>query len=346
MQLKSVKQVSLKNKRVLYKVDYNVPLKNNLVRDDNRIKLTLPTLHYLIQQKAKVVILTHVGRPNGKQIKSLSVKPIAKYLSQVIKQQAKIINFPINQKDVDFTHSLKPGQVAIFENTRFHPQEKTNGKTYSKQLASLGDLIVFDAFASAHRNHASVSGVAKHLPMYAGFYLGLEIKMLEKLSKNPKKPLVIIVGGSKVKGKTQAIKNFTKIADQILVGGKTANFMLDKKFKHPKVILPTDFIGDRFDIGPETIKLFKSHIKTAKTIFFIGPLGWFEKDKYANGTKQISQAIIKSKALTIAGGGDTIAALHKFNLSHKFDFLSAAGGASLDFLAGKTLPGLKPMIAK
>lgn len=343
MKLKSLKQATLKNKRVIYRVDYNIPLKQNKIIDDNRIKLSLPTLHYLINKKAKIIILTHIGRPNGKKVKSLSVKPIACYLEKLINQKIKVIDYPITQPD------LLPGQVAIVENTRFHPQETTNGAKFSKQLAALGDLIVFDAFAVSHRDHASVSGIAKYLPVFAGLYLMLEIKMLEKLTKNPKRPLIIIVGGNKITSKSNAIKNSLKIADHILVGGKTANHIIDSKINHSKIILPVDFIkfkSKRLDIGPRTIKLFKSYITHAKTIFFIGPMGMFEKPLYSQGTKEIAKAIIKSKALTIAGGGDTISALHKFKLARKFDFLSAAGGASLDFLSGKPLPGLKAMIIK
>ena len=422
MRLKSLRDAKLTGKKVFFRVDYNVPLnsQNNIttVADDTRIKVTLPTIQYLIQKKAKVIIVTHLGRPPGKKVNNLSIDPVLKRVSKLIGKKVYKTDEVVGSKVKTIVDSLKNGEVAMLENTRFHPGEIKNDSGLAKQLASLADIIVNDGFAIDHRDHASVSGVAKYLPMYAGFHLMLEVKMLTKLMTKPKRPFVAVIGGAKVSDKVAAIHNLAKVADAVLVGGGVANnflkaggvnvlssylqdtvadekkrgvdfvkvaeelmktFRSEKMLLHdyipiPKIVAPVDVVAAKsindvktkkvidlvntkrnasinhklmfLDIGPTTIKLFKDIISHAKTIFWNGPTGVFEKPAFATGTKEIAKSIAKSKSLSILGGGDTIAAIKKFKLANKYDYVSSAGGAALDFLAGKKLPGLEPMRIK
>ena len=422
MKLRSVRQAKLKGKRVLFRVDYNTPLTifkgKRQVADDTRIKITLPTLQYLIQKKSKIIIVSHLGRPGGKRVKELDLEPVAKKLENLIGQKVTKLNdisHPSTKQAID---SIKPGDIAILDNIRFLPGETKNDSRVARSISQLADLIVNDGFAVSHRNHASVSGVAKFLPMYAGFNLMLEVKMLTKLMSRPKRPLIVIIGGAKVSDKVNAIHNLANVADSIIVGGGVANNFLkaggvdilssylqdtaaDKKTRSinfvkiakrlmaslrsqkmllngyipiPKIVTPIDVVAaDKkknprvlktlnvtnknqngkvskklmfLDIGPSTIKLYQDIIGHAKTIFWNGPMGVFEEPKFARGTKEIARAVARARAITIIGGGDTISAIKQFKLTKKYDYVSSAGGASLEFLTGNKLPGLEPMRVK
>ncbi|MFC1653447.1 phosphoglycerate kinase [Patescibacteria group bacterium] len=419
MKLKSLKNANIKNKTALVKVDYNVPLMQKgekfRVVDNTRIKITLTTIEYLIEQNCKTILMSHLGRPDGKVVEGLRLDPVAKELEKLIKKPIKKLDNVIG-KDVEVAiKNGNLGEIFMLENNRFEPGETKNDSKLSKSLASYADIFVNDGFSLSHREHASVSGVAKHLPSYAGFTLQKEVEMLSSLTTKPKRPLVAIVGGAKISDKIDAIYNLAKIADVILVGGGVANNFLkaegvkiyssylqdvvaDEKKREvdyvkfaenmlkstrqeklllnnyipiPKIVYPIDVVAaqgpkhsksvhtieltngnmkeDRnvmyLDIGPKTQKLFKEIILEAETIFWNGPMGMFELKQFEEGTKSVASAIAKSKATTILGGGDTMAAINKFKLQNRYDYVSASGGASLEFLGGKKLPGIEVLKA-
>lgn len=418
MNLRKVNATAVKNKKVLLKVDYNTPTKTNrdkqVVMDDTRIKITLPTLKFLIEQKAKIILTSHFGRPGGKVVEALKMDPIAQHLEKLIGKKVNKIAVSVGKEAEQAVTEMQPGDILMLENSRFNPGEKKNDPDFAKQLASLADVFVNDAFSASHRAHASVVGVTKYLPAYAGFALYEEVEMLASLSKKPKRPFVAIVGGAKISDKVEAIKNLSQIADVVLVGGgvannfikaegievfhsyledkpadtkkenisfvavaeelmestKTQKMMLHGYIPLPKIIYPADVIAaddidnpkskkvidltnfedERkkswmyLDIGPKTQRLFRDIILEAQTIFWNGPMGVFEQPDFEEGTKAIATAIAKSSAETILGGGDTINAIHHLGLEDRYDYLSAAGGASLEFLGKKTLPGLEPLV--
>lgn len=418
MNLRKVNATAVKNKKVLLKVDYNTPTKTNrdkqVVMDDTRIKITLPTLKFLIEQKAKIILTSHFGRPGGKVVEALKMDPIAQHLEKLIGKKVNKIAVSVGKEAEQAVTEMQPGDILMLENSRFNPGEKKNDLDFAKQLASLADVFVNDAFSASHRAHASVVGVTKYLPAYAGFALYEEVEMLASLSKKPKRPFVAIVGGAKISDKVEAIKNLSQIADVVLVGGgvannfikaegievfhsyledkpadtkkenisfvavaeelmestKTQKMMLHGYIPLPKIIYPADVVAaddidnpkskkvidltnfedERkkswmyLDIGPKTQRLFRDIILEAQTIFWNGPMGVFEQPDFEEGTKAIATAIAKSSAETILGGGDTINAIHHLGLEDRYDYLSAAGGASLEFLGKKTLPGLEPLV--
>lgn len=309
-QLKSVKDFNVKNKKVLVRCDFNVPFdQKGTILDDFRILQTIPTLTFLQEQGAKLLLMTHLT-------KERSLIPIKKRLEKHLK---------------DFT---------LLDNLRLDKREEENDQGFAQELAGLADIYINDAFGVCHRNHASIVGVAKYLSSGAGLLLEKEIRLLSRALENPSRPLVVIIGGAKVKSKAKAINQFLKIADQILIGGKTA-YKID--LKSDKIYLPFNHKKD-LDIGPETITRFSQFIKKAKIIIWAGPLGCFENPLYEKGTKEIAQEIVRNKkAFKIAGGGDTIFALAKFGLRDKFDHVSTGGGAMLSFLSGEKLPGLEAL---
>jgi phosphoglycerate kinase len=344
-----LKNIDVKNKRVLVRCDFDVPLDNGKILNDFRIRKAIPTIKYLIDKGAKVTLMGHLGRPNGAE-ESLRMAPVKKRVVELLGQE-----------------------ITVLENLRFNKGEEENSDEFAKELASLADIYVNDAFAVSHRNHASVTGITKYLPSFAGLLLESEVKILSEAMNSSK--LVAVIGGSKVETKIKVIQEFLEKADHVLIGGKIANAILAVKGMAPKSYLPKDIeevkkinltstklhlpvdvmaTGGResalakvkedeemLDIGPETIKMFSKIIKTAKNIVWAGPLGYFEDPVYAKGTKEIGLAIVNSKAFKIAGGGDTISALSEFNLMDKFDHISTGGGAMLMFLGGEELPGLK-----
>jgi phosphoglycerate kinase len=413
----------VRNKRVLLKVDYNVPLKKDgktlTVADDSRIQITLPTLKFLIEHGAKIIITTHLGRPKGAPEAKFRVDPVAKRLSQLLGQKVEKTDVPAGPEAEAAAAKLGPGEVLLLENSRFEPGEKKNDPKFAKQLAQLADVYVNDGFASAHREHATVAAVTKYLPSAAGFALAKEVEQLSDLISNPQRPFVAVVGGAKISDKVLAIANLSKIADVVLVGGGVANNFLkaeglevfrsyledvpadDKKkgisfvaaaktlidstksekmllngyIPLPKIIYPSDVVAaDRIenptqqkvmeltngngtekekntqwmflDIGPKTLRLYQDILSQAKTIFWNGPMGVFEQPEFAGGTKAIAKTIAESGVKTVIGGGDTLRAIHMFGYTDQFSTTSAAGGAALEFLGGKMLPGIEPLIQK
>lgn len=377
--MKLITQANVNNKIVLLRVDFNVPLKNGRVIDNKKIKEALPTIKYLLNKKAKIILVSHLGRPEGKFVKELTLEPVAKELGRLLNRKVPVLNF-----DEEIKNSLKKHEVVFLENIRFHPEEEKNDLKFAKKLASLADVYVNDAFGASHRAHASIVGVKKFLPSFLGFLVEKEVKMLSSLLKNPKKPFVVILGGAKISDKIKVIENLAKKCDLILIGGammftffKAKGWEIGKsKFESGKVkfakkllkkysekiVLPEDVVcvshinSNRrkkfdaseipedsigLDIGKDTVNFYKFILKDAKTVFWNGPLGKIEKYPFDNGTKEIAKFLAKLKATVVIGGGDTAAIIEKLKLAKKYSHVSTGGGASLEFLEGKGLIGLK-----
>lgn len=381
---KMVTDLDVKGKKVLVRVDFNVPIKDGVVGDDTRIRAALPTINYLLENGAAVILCSHLGRPKDSPDPVFSLKPVADYLDQLLETDVKFAEDCVGEKAEKAAAALQPGQVLVLENTRFHAGEKKNDPEMGKQLAALADLYVNDAFGSAHRAHASTAGVAEHLPAAAGFLLEKEIKYLGNAIADPERPFVAILGGAKVSDKIGVIENLLTSADRILIGGgmantffkaqgyemadslveddvlETARVLLEQAGE--KLVLPVDaVIADAFDaaanaktmevgdvpagwrildIGPRTVALFSEIVAGAGTVVWNGPMGVFEFEPFAKGTFAIAQAVAESGATGIIGGGDSVAAVNKSGLQDKITHISTGGGASLEMLEGKLLPGL------
>jgi phosphoglycerate kinase len=387
---KTIRDIDVKGKRVLVRVDFNVPIKDGVVGDDTRIRGALPTLEYLLKGGAALILCSHLGRPKGGPDPKYSMKPVAEYLGKLMKKNVAFAEDCIGPKAEAAAKSLKPGDVLVLENTRFHPEEEKNDPGMSKQLAALADIYVNDAFGSAHRAHASTEGVAKYLPAVAGFLMEKEIQYLGAAVENPAKPFVAILGGAKISDKIGVIKNLLTKADTILIGGGMANTffkaegypMADSlveaealetatellKTAGEKLRLPVDVvIADKFDaaathkviptgpvpdgwrildIGPETIEHYAKVVKAAKTVVWNGPMGVFEFPEFAKGTFGVAKAVADSGAVSIVGGGDSVAAIQESGLTDKITHISTGGGASLEMLEGITLPGVAALLDK
>ncbi|MBN2502053.1 MAG: phosphoglycerate kinase [Anaerolineales bacterium] len=381
---KTVKDLDVKGKRVLVRVDFNVPLKEGEVADDTRIQAALPTIKYLLDQGAAVLLCSHLGRPKGEPDPQYSLEPVAAYLGTLIDNEVKFAADCVGPVAEAAAKDLQPGQVLVLENTRFHAGETANDAEMSKQLAALADLFVNDAFGSAHRAHASTVGVADYLPAAAGFLLEKEIKYLGQAIAEPKRPFVAILGGAKVSGKIDVINNLLSKADKILIGGGMANtFFKAQEYEMgdslveddaidtakdllaktgDKLMLPVDMvIADDFsaeaqhktvpvgnvpagwrvlDVGPETVAAYAAVCKDAGTVVWNGPMGVFELAPFAKGTFGLAKAVAESNATTIVGGGDSTAAINQSGLAGQITHISTGGGASLEMLEGKVLPGL------
>ena len=313
--MKIIREADVKNKKVFVRCDFNVPVDDKgKIEDDFRIRQTLPTLKYLLDNGAKLILASHFA--DGQ-----SLEPVWNYL-----------------KNLD--SRFRGNDIEFLENLRFDKGEEENSDEYAKELASMADIYVNDAFGVCHRAHASVVGIPKYLPAYAGFLLEKEASVLSRIMQNPERPFSAIIGGVKFESKAKVIDSFLKAADYVLIGGKIGLSDEVKKINNSKLVLPVDN-SETLDIGPETIKLFSNKIKESKTIIWAGPVGKFEDKPYEIGTKMIGKAIIKNKkAFKVAGGGDTVSAINKFGLQKEFDHLSTGGGAMLEFLAGDILPGL------
>jgi len=383
----TLKDVDLKNKTVLVRADFNVPQDANLsITDDTRIRATLPTIKYILDNGSKkLVLMSHLGRPDGKRVDKYSLKPIAARLSELLGEPVKFLNDCVGdniKKEVD---SAKE-RVVLLENLRFHAEEEANDANFAKQLASLADIFVNDAFGTAHRAHASTEGVTHYLKSAAGFLLEKEIKYLGDAVTNPQRPFMVILGGSKVSDKIGVIDNLLPKCDAIIIGGGMSYTFLKAQGKpignsklekdkidlaksilakaatlKKEILLPVDHVvvdtidanaksevvGESIpdgkiavDIGPKTVKLFEERLAKAKTVVWNGPLGIFEMDAFSRGTQAIAEFLSKLKATTIIGGGDTAAAVAKFKLEDKMTHISTGGGASLEYLEGKLLPGV------
>lgn len=341
--LSKINNKKLNNKICLLRVDFNI----NFSKNNFKIDAILPTIKFLISKKSKVVILSHRGRPSNGKDKKLSLNYIAKIISKELKTNVKFFpNFNFNEIKEKII-SDKNSKIFLLENLRFLSGEKNNDSKLAKELAGLGDIYINDAFAVCHRKNASTVAITKYIESYVGLLLEKEINGLIKAIKIPKKPLVIILGGSKIDKKIDIIKNLNKKTFKFLLGSsifnKLTNLKIKELQKNKKIILPIDFVKKNekyFDIGPKTIKYYEKIIKEANTIIWNGPIGMIEKKEYSNGSKQIALAISKSKAFKVIGGGETVNFILDKKIQKKISFLSTGGGAMLDFLAGKKLPGI------
>ena len=389
MNKKTVKDICVKGKKVLVRCDFNVPLdENKNITDETRINAALPTIKYLLDNGAAVILCSHLGRPKGEFNMKYSLAPVAKRLSEKLGFEVKLAKDVLGPDAKKLAAEVKPGEAILLENVRFQPEEEKNDPAFAKELASMADLYVSDAFGTVHRAHASTAGVAAYLPAVAGFLIGKELDFLGSAVENPKRPFVAILGGAKVKDKIGVITNLLEKVDTLIIGGGMAytfqkamgkeigkslldeeridlakDLMEKAKAKGVKLLLPVDNVcGSDFsndcniitvdadqgipadyegmDIGPKSVKLFSDAIKEAKTVVWNGPMGVFEFPNFAKGTLAIATAMAESDAITIIGGGDSAAAVTQMGLADRMSHISTGGGASLEFLEGKTLPGV------
>ena len=387
MNKKTVRDIDVTGKKVLVRCDFNVPLdkETGKITDNRRIRAAIPTIEYLIDHNAKVILCSHLGRPKGEFNLKYSLKPVAEELSKLLGKEVKLAKDVIGEDAEKLTSEIR--EVVLLENVRFHKEEEENDPEFAKKLASFAEIYVNDAFGTAHRAHASTAGVADYLPAVSGFLIEKELEFLGNALDNPERPFVAILGGAKVSDKIGVIENLLDKVDTLIIGGgmaytfykaqghsigtsiceedkiDLANDILNKaKEKNVEILLPIDnhvsaeysneaedkyidsveipegFMG--LDIGPKTIELFKNAIKNAKTVVWNGPLGVTEFSKFEEGTKAIAEALAETEAVTVIGGGDSAAAVEKFGLADKMTHISTGGGASLEFLEGKVLPGI------
>lgn len=389
--LKNIPKDILKKKRVLVRVDFNVPLSESLqVKDDTRIRAALDTIEYLLANNCIVILMSHLGRPNGNVVESMKLDPVARSLESILQRRVVKLNDCIGNDVKIAVGKLIFGDIVLLENLRFHNEEEGNDPIFAQRLASLADVYVNDAFGTAHRAHASTVGVTNYLPSFAGFLMAKEIKALDGLIIDPKRPFISIIGGAKISGKIEILERLTEISDKLLIGGGMAytfiaaqgfeigksiwedkqvdfvkKLMAKSQGSSKKIIIPKDVhvsgdfsinseshivpiaeIGEHelgMDIGEKTIDEFKKIIDSAKTIFWNGPLGVFEMAKFARGTNEIAKKIasVCGKVHSVVGGGDSISAINKLGLASKFSHISTGGGASLEYVAGRKLPGVE-----
>jgi phosphoglycerate kinase len=387
--MKFIDEFNLKGKTVLFRFDFNVPLDSSLnIKDDVRIRAVLPTINYALDEGAKIVIMSHLGRPKGKIVPEMSLAPVAKRLSRFVNNQVVLAKDCVGPEVKKLVAEMKPGCIVLLENLRFHHEEEKNSDEFASELASLGDVYIDDAFGNAHRKHASNVGIVKYMKEYgAGFLIKQELNYFKQAVETPARPFVAIIGGSKVSGKIEALVNLITKVDKMIIGGGMAFTFLKElgyevgksiveddllpkareviemaKKKGVKFYLPVDCVVAEYvgaeaeskivpvqeinpkwlglDIGPATITLFTEALNNAKTIVWNGPMGVFEIDAFSRGTSALAHSVANSYAVTIVGGGDTDVAIHKAGESHKITYISTGGGASLELLSGKKLPGI------
>lgn len=392
--VRDIPEGELKGKRVLVRVDFNVPLdENRNITDDTRIVESLPTIRYLVERGARVILVSHLGRPKGKPKDELRLDPVAKRLEELLGRKVVKVNDCIGEEVKQAVAQLQDGDVLLLENVRFYPEEEANDENFARALAELADIYVNDAFGAAHRAHASTAGVAKFLPAYAGFLMEKELEALGDKLNNPARPFLAILGGAKVSSKIGVLRKLLEKVDVLLIGGgmsytfikamgyEVGTSLLEESMleearqilesareKGVRLELPVDFVvapegkegvatkvvdWDKippdmggFDIGPKTIEKFGQYIKEAKTIFWNGPLGLFEVDLFARGTVEIAKKVAESGAIVVVGGGDTVAAIKKAGVEGKITHISTGGGASLEFVEGRPLPGVEVLLDK
>jgi phosphoglycerate kinase len=343
--MKYLKDIDFKNKRVLLRTDYNVPVENGKILDDWRIKISLPAIEYILgQDKSKIVIISHLGRPEGKVDPQLSLESVAKRLEELINKKVVFVKDILSKEGDEIVQSLEAGQIAVAENLRFWPAEENNDENFAINLCHHFGVYVNDAFSDSHRAHASIAQIPRFKPSCAGLQMEKEIKELTKALKPSKRPAIAIIGGAKIETKMPVIENLAKNYDAVLVGGKIAVEANEKNVKFEEnVILPDDYVDNTLDIGPKTAEKYKMAISSASFVVWNGPMGKFEDEKYSSGTKTILDAITEADAWKIAGGGETLEFINKEGAVDKFDFLSSGGGAMLEFLEGKELPGIEAL---
>ena len=384
---KSVADAQLKGKKVLLRCDFNVPLKNGVIGDDTRIRAALDTLRYILDQGGAVIACSHLGRPKGQVVPEMSLKPVAARLSELLGREVTMAPDCVGPETKALAEALQPGQVLLLENLRFHKEEEKNDPAFAKELASLADVYVSDAFGTVHRAHASTAGVADYLPAYGGFLIAAELKALGGAMEAPVRPLVAVLGGAKVADKLGVIDHLLDKADVLLIGGgmsytfakarggRIGNSLLDEekldyvqkmmdkaREKGVKLLLPVDNVAatavdagaetqvvrageipdgwEGVDIGPETRRLFAAEIARAGTVIWNGPMGVFELEPFSEGTMAIARAMADCRGTTVIGGGDSVSAVQKAGLADKMSHISTGGGASLEFLEGRDLPGI------
>lgn len=387
MNKKTIEDIDVKGKKVLVRCDFNVPIVDGKITDENRIKGAMPTINYLVEHGAKVILCSHMGRPKGEFNMKYSLRPVAARISEIMGKPVVMADDVIGDSAKAAVAAMKDGDVVMLENVRFHAEEEKNDPTFSKALASLAEIFVNDAFGTAHRAHSSTAGVADYLPAVCGYLIQKEISIMGKALANPERPFVAILGGAKISGKIDVIENLLDKVDSLIIGGGMAytfikamggsigtSLVEDEKLdlaketlakakaKGVQLLLPeTTVIADKFDaeaeskvvptreipdgwmgmdIGPETVKAFSDVIRGAKTVIWNGPMGVFEFPRFAEGTKAIAAAVAEADAVTIIGGGDSAAAVEQLGFADKMTHISTGGGASLEFLEGKILPGI------
>lgn len=395
MNKKTIRDIDLKGKKVFVRCDFNVPLdENGNITDNRRIVAALPTIKYLLDQNCKIILASHLGRPQGEVNPKFSLKPVATELSKLLGKEVKLAEDVVGPSAKELTSNLKEGEIVLLENVRFDAREEKNDKSLSKEFATMAEVFVNDAFGTAHRAHSSTAGIAEFLPAVSGFLIEKELEFLGSALENPQRPFVAILGGAKVSDKLGVIEALLEKVDKLIIGGGMAYTFfksigysvgksiceLDKldlaqglinkaKERNVKLVLPIDNViakeiapdaenkvidsdnipedWEGLDIGPKTVELFKEELKDAKTIVWNGPVGFSEYEIFANGTRSIAQALAeKEDAVTIIGGGDSAAAIEKMGLSDKMTHISTGGGASLEFLEGKKLPGIECLLDK
>jgi len=340
--MKTLNDFNFSGKRVLVRCDFQVPLdEEGEILDDFKIKSTIPTIEYLIENGAKTILMSH-WKPEGQE-QAYSLAPISLKLERLLNQKVNFLNDCIGEKIKEEVDKMEVGQVVLLENLRFHKEEEENNENFARELSKLGDIYINDAFSVSHRNHASVVGITKFLPSGAGLLLEKEINVLSSFMKKPQRPLLAIIGGKKVETKTKLINAVSEISDWVLISGLMQKELKEKniKLKYPeKIIGPVDEVNKGEDIGPKTIEIFKEKISQVKTIFWNGPFGMIEEEEFQKGTREIANAIIKSGAFSVVGGGETVEFINKLGLIGKFNHVSTGGGAMLAFLGGEKLPGI------
>ncbi|MFP4373447.1 MAG: phosphoglycerate kinase [Spirochaetaceae bacterium] len=388
MSVRTIKDADLTNKRVIARVDFNVPVKDGAVTDDTRIRGALPTIQYVLEQSgASLILMSHLGRPKGKRDEALSLKPVADRLSELLGRTVRMAPDCVGDDVEKMVSELAPGEVLLLENLRFHKEETDNDDAFAAKLARLADVYVNDAFGTAHRAHASTEGITKHIPGFAGFLIEKEVAFFEPVVKAPRQPFVAVIGGAKVSTKISVLETLLPNCTTLVIGGGMAYTFLKvlghevgkslveedyldtardliKKAEQAgvEIVLPVDHVvaaqfsedavpetvdgpdvpADKLgmDIGPKTVEKINEVIAGAQTVLWNGPMGVFEFDAFATGTLEIAKKVAAAGATTIVGGGDSVAAVNKFGLAEKIDHVSTGGGASLEFLEGKTLPGI------
>lgn len=395
MNKKTIKDIDLKGKKVFVRCDFNVPLdEQGNITDNRRIVGALPTIKYLLEQNCKIILCSHLGRPKGEVKKEFSLLPVQKELSKLLGKEVKLAEDVVGESAKALTSNMQEGEIVLLENVRFDAREEKNDESLSKELASMAEIFVNDAFGTAHRAHSSTAGIAEYLPAVSGFLIEKELNFLGNTLENPKRPFVAILGGAKVSDKIGVIESLLEKVDTLMIGGGMAytffkslgytvgksiceedkldlaqDLMKKAKEKNVKLVLPVDNViakeiapdaenkiidsdnipdeWEGLDIGPKTIELFKEELKNAKTVIWNGPVGFSEYEIFANGTRQIAKTLAELEdAITIIGGGDSAAAVEKLGYADKITHISTGGGASLEFLEGKKLPGIECLLNK
>lgn len=343
--MKHLQDIDFKNKRVLLRADFNVPLENGEISDDFRITQALPSIEHILKQgKSKIVIISHLGRPEGKSDPQYSLEPVAKKLEELLGRNIIFIKNILSKKGDETVQSLEDEQIALAENLRFYPQEEAGDEKFAIDLCHHFGVFVNDAFGVSHRADASISQIPRFKPSCAGLLMQKEIEELSKALKPSKRPAIAILGGAKIETKIPVIENLAKNYDAVLVGGRIAVEAQEQSLKFSEnVILPEDYVDETLDIGPKTAEKYKMAISSASFLVWNGPMGKFEEKRYAMGTKTVLDAICASDAWKIAGGGETVEFIDKQKRADKLDFISSGGGAMLEFLSGKKLPGIEAL---